>query len=152
MINSRRVTDKQRAIIDTIRMHLDRQHAVIYMKDLGYPMTERTWYRWKVRLNNEKQKRLYEIARIGYEEEHTDSVEEIETARRLLWEEYHNCKGAVSRATILEKIINTRPLLSSYYDSTKEVLERPINASTTAVKEDDNIPVATTTATTLQVE
>lgn len=140
MINSRRISDKQRAIIDTIRMHLDRQHAVIYMKERGHPMTHRTWYRWKVRLNAEKQKRLYEIARIGYEEEHTDSIEEIETARRLLWEEYHNCKGAVSRASILEKIINTRPLLSSYYDSTREVIEKPDARST--IKEDNNIQVA----------
>lgn len=108
-------------------------------------MTERTWYRWKVRLNNEKQKRLYEIARIGYEEEHTDSVEEIETARRLLWEEYHNCKGPVSRASILEKIINTRPLLSSYYDSTREVLEKPDHAAAkSTIEEDDNIQIATT--------
>jgi len=105
------------------------------MKDVEYPMGESTWYRWKTKLNNEKQQRLYEIARVGYEEEHTDSVEEIETARKLLWTEYHNCKGAVSRANILEKIINTRPLLSSYYDSTKDVIEKP------AIKENPNIQI-----------
>ena len=116
-------------------MHLNRKQAVQYMKDVEYPMGESTWYRWKTKLNNEKQQRLYEIARVGYEEEHTDSVEEIETARKLLWTEYHNCKGAVSRANILEKIINTRPLLSSYYDSTKDVIEKP------AIKENPNIQI-----------
>ena len=124
-------------------MHLKRKQAVQYLKDVEYPMSERTWYRWRIKLNNEKQQRLYEIARVGYEEEHTDSIEEIETARKLLWKEYHDCKGAVSRASILEKIINTRPLLSSYYDSTKEVLEKPDHARTTA-EEDNNIQVTTT--------
>ena len=132
-------------------MHLGRQQATTYLKDVGYPMSEPTWYRWKMRLNAEKQKRLYEIARIGYEEEHTDSVEEIETARKLLWTEYHNCKGPVSRATILEKIINTRPLLSSYYDSTREVLEKKPDASSnntrSTTQEDNNIQVTTATAT-----
>jgi hypothetical protein len=124
-------------------MHLNREQALTYLKETGYPMGKTTWYRWKVQLNHEKQKRLYEIARIGYEEEHTDSIEEIETARKLLWKEYHNCKGPVSRASILEKIINTRPLLSSYYDSTKEVIEKPVNQRTT-IKEDNNIQITTT--------
>ena len=121
-------------------MHLKPAQAMQYLKDIEHPMSKVTWFRWKRRLNAEKQKRLYEIARIGYEEEHTDSIEEIETARKLLWKEYHNCKGAVSRASILEKIINTRPLLSSYYDSTKEVLEKPNNARTT-IEEDNNIQI-----------
>jgi hypothetical protein len=125
-------------------MHLKRKQAVQYMKDAEYPMSERTWYRWVQRLNNSKRERLYEIARIGYEEEHTDSIEEIETARKLLWKEYEECKGAVSRATILEKIINTRPLLSSYYDSTQEVVEKPV----ATVKEDDNIQITEQSATT----
>ena len=129
-------------------MHLKRKEAVQYMIDVEYPMSERTWYRWVNRLNLQKRERLYEIARIGYEEEHTDSVEEIETARRLLWKEYHDCKGAVSRASILEKIINTRPLLSSYYDSTKEVLEKPTDAtSKSTTEEDNNIQIAATTTT-----
>jgi len=114
-------------------------------------MGKSTWYRWKILLNNTKRERLYEIARIGYEEEHTDSVEEIETARKLLWKEYHDCKGAVSRASILEKIINTRPLLSSYYDSTKVVLEKKPNARTTT-EEDNNIQGPTTPGINLRVE
>jgi len=122
-------------------MHLKRKQAVEYMKYAEYPMSERTWYRWVQKLNNSKRERLYEIARIGYEEEHTDSIEEIETARKLLWKEYEECKGAVSRAAILEKIINTRPLLSSYYDSTKEVVEKPV------AKEDNDIQVAATIPT-----
>lgn len=126
-------------------MHLNREQAITYLKEIGYPMGKSTWYRWKVQLNHEKQKRLYEIARIGYEEEHTDSIEEIETARKLLWKEYHNCKGSVSRASILEKIINTRPLLSSYYDSTKGVLEKPDHARSTT-EEDNNIQRPATTA------
>lgn len=98
-------------------------------------MSERSLYRWKQHLNTTKRERLYEIARIGYEDEHTDSIEEIELARKLMWKEYYECKGSVSRATILEKIINTRPLLSSYYDSTKEVIERP---GSTTTKEDNS--------------
>lgn len=116
-------------------MHLDRHQSVEYMKDVGYPMSERSLYRWKQHLNTTKRERLYEIARIGYEDEHTDSIEEIELARKLMWKEYYECKGSVSRATILEKIINTRPLLSSYYDSTKEVIERP---GSTTTKEDNS--------------
>jgi hypothetical protein len=132
-------------------MHLKREQALTYLKDVGYPMGKSTWYRWKILLNNTKRERLYEIARIGYEEEHTDSVEEIETARKLLWKEYHDCKGAVSRASILEKIINTRPLLSSYYDSTKVVLEKKPNARTTT-EEDNNIQGPTTPGINLRVE
>jgi hypothetical protein len=139
---SRRITEKQRAVNDTIRMHLRHDKALVYMKDQGYEMGQSTWYRWVQKLNNSKRERLYEIARIGYEEEHTDSIEEIETARKLLWKEYEECKGSVSRAAILEKIINTRPLLSSYYDSTKEVVEKPV------VKEDSDIQITEQPTTT----
>jgi hypothetical protein len=106
-------------------MHLKPDQAMQYLRDIGYPMAKVTWFRWKRILNKNKRERLYEIARVGYEEEHTDSIEEIETARKLLWKEYKNAVKPTDRATILEKIINTRPLLSSYYDATKEVIQKP---------------------------
>lgn len=117
-------------------MHLTRQQAVIYLKQVGYQMSERSWYRWKTHLENTKRERLYQIAQIGLTDEHTDSIEEIETARKLLWTEYHKAVRPTERAIILEKIINTRPLLSSYYDSTQGVIEKP-------VKEDTDIQVTT---------
>lgn len=144
MVSTRRITDKQRAVIDTIRMHLTRQKAVLYLTDVGYPMSERTWYRWVTKLNNQKRERLYEIAKYGYEDEHTDSIEEIDTARKLLWEEYHKAVRPTERAIILEKIINTRPLLSSYYDSTQGVIEwkgeKPVTKENPDIQESEQQP------------
>ena len=59
------------------------------------PMSEANMVQMEDKIKALRKERLYEIARIGYEEEHTDSIEEIETARKLLWKEYHNCKGPV---------------------------------------------------------
>ena len=141
-MTSRRITDRQRAVIDTMRMHLRPKQALKYLEDSGHPMAESTWYGWKRFLNKTMQERLYEVAQYEFPEQHLESIEEIKIARKEMWTNYRAEKDPLKKATILEKIINTRPLLSSYYDSTKGVIEKPEQESIreTTIQESESVP------------
>lgn len=107
-------------------MNLKPEKALLFLKnEYGLTMGASTLRRYKRELRTQAKERLYKIAEYGSEQEHIESIDEIEMARSLLWKEYDRAVKPLERATILEKIINTRPLLSSYYDSTKDVIERP---------------------------
>ena len=144
MATTRRMSDRQKAVIEVMRMHLQPQKALLYLKnEYNIRMADRTLRKWKQRIRETSKQRLYQIAQYGFEEEQIESIDEIEIARKLLWKEYRDCKNPVARASILEKIINTRPLLSSYYDSTKEVIEKPVANS---VQKDSDIQITEPTA------
>jgi hypothetical protein len=120
-------------------MHLNPERSRVFLqKEYGIKMGESTLRRYKQRLKEQAKQRLYAIAEYGAVEEHSEAIDEIEIARRLLWKSYEEAQQPLTKAVILEKIINTRPLLSSYYDSTKEVIEQPANT-----QEDNNIQIAT---------
>ena len=41
-MTSKRITDRQRAVIDTMRMHLRPKQGLQYLKENGHPMAEST--------------------------------------------------------------------------------------------------------------
>lgn len=89
-------------------------------------MAEPTLYKWKRILKKRAIDRLYEVAQYEFPEQHLEAIEEIKVARQEMWKQYEAAIKPLEKATILEKIINTRPLLSQYYDSTKDVIEKPV--------------------------
>lgn len=104
-------------------MRLTIQQSLEYMKDVGFQMSQATYSRIKCKLQNDKLKRLYNIAKYGFQDQHLERVEQLELIQKLMWDDYHKCVDPFKRTCILEKIANIQPYLSAYYEATKDVME-----------------------------
>jgi hypothetical protein len=117
------LNDSQKAIVDTITMRLDTKQSLLYLKEHGYEMKERTYFRQKKKIEILKLKRLYHIAKIGFEDQHLERINTVETCIKLMWEEFEKCQSPYQRVKILESIISAQPYLSSYYEATHFVVK-----------------------------
>ena len=61
------LTERQRAVVATMRMRLTRVQALAYMEGEGYPISNATLGRIKARLKKNELQRLHHIAAIGFE-------------------------------------------------------------------------------------
>lgn len=130
-----------------MRMHLNRKQAVQYLREVDYPMSERTWYRWRLYLNKTIIDRLYQVAQYEFPEQHQESIEEIKAARKKMWENVWKIKDPFKQNIMMQNLLNTLPLKSEYYYASKGVIEKPESN-----KEDNIIQESEPTEYTPQVE
>lgn len=116
------LNDSQKAIIETMTMRLDTKQSLSYLKEHGYEMNERKFFRHKKKIESLKLERLCHLAKIGYEEQHLERINRFELIERLMWQEYDKEQSPYRRCSILEKIASLQPYLSSYYDITHELV------------------------------
>jgi len=112
------LNDTQKAVVDTITMKLDTERSLQYLKEHGYEMSRRKFFRQKKQIETLKLKRLYHIAKIGFEEQHLERIDQLKLIQRLMWENYDKCVSPYQRTKILESIVSIQPYLSSYYEAT----------------------------------
>ena len=119
---SRVISERQRAVIETIRMRLTERQALFYLKEVGFEMSDTTLYREKAKLEKMKLKRLYHIAQIGFQDQHLDRIDQIEICLKFLWENYHKEQDPFKKFQMAKDIILVQPYLSSYYEATKDII------------------------------
>jgi len=117
------LTDRQKAVLETIRMRLTEKEALEYLRNTGFEMSDTTWYREKKLLEEMKLKRLYDIAKLGFEDQHLQRIDICELIQKLMWQNVKEEKNPYKRNQILKDILSMQPLLSTYYESTKEVMK-----------------------------
>jgi len=143
MSNLNVLSEQDRAVLETIRMRLSRQESLLYLKDHGFEMSQTTLTRHKRKLESQKLKRLYNIAKYGFQDAHLERIEQLELIQRLMWQDYKECKDAFKRACILEKIASIQPYLSAYYEATKDIIalkKRKKKLENEHTEEDIDIP------------
>ena len=67
------VTDRQKAVLETVKMRLKEKESLEYLKDNGFEISDTTLCRDKGKLEKMKLKRLYQIAKYGFEEQYYHS-------------------------------------------------------------------------------
>jgi len=117
------ISDRQKAVLETMRMRLSTNQSLEYLKDVGFNISERTLRNDKKKLNDIKLTRLYHIAKIGFVDQHLEKIDKLELVEKKMWEEYHKEQSPYKRVEILVQIANLQPFLSAYYDSTRYVIE-----------------------------
>jgi hypothetical protein len=117
------LTERQKAVLETIRMRLTEKEALEYLRNAGFEMSDTTWYREKKQLEKMKLKRLYHIAKIGFEDQHLERIDICELIQRLMWQNVREEKDPYKRNQILKDILSLQPYLSNYYEATKEVMK-----------------------------
>ena len=118
------ISERQKAVIETIRMRLTEKQALAYLKEVGFEMSDTTWYREKNKVEKLKLKRLYHIAQIGFQDQHLDTIDNTELCLKLMWENYHVEQNPFKRFQMLKDIISVQPYLSAYYETTKLIVEK----------------------------
>jgi hypothetical protein len=135
----RELNDRQKAVIETIRMRLNEKQALTYLKEVNFKMSARTYYREKRIVESLKLKRLYHIASLGFVDQHLDRIDNIELCLRLMWENYNKEPDPYKRFQMLKDIILVQPYLSSYYETTKLVMQQQQPSATTKIDSNNNI-------------
>jgi hypothetical protein len=123
-IRSSILSDRQKAIIETIRMRLNEKQSLEYLKEVGFTIGPATFYREKQKVEELKLKRLYHIAQIGFQDQHLDRIDNTELCLKLMWENYQLEKDPYKRFQMLKDIIMVQPYLSSYYETTKLIFDK----------------------------
>jgi hypothetical protein len=120
------VTDRQKAVLETVKMRLTEKESLGYLKDNGFEISDTTLYREKNKLEKMQLNRLYQIAKYGFEEQHLERIDNCELILKLMWQNAMNEKDPYKNTQILEKILSLQPYLSSYYDATREVMKESV--------------------------
>ena len=137
-IKSSILSDRQKAVIETIRMRLNEKQSLEYLKEIGFDIGPATYYREKNKLEKLKLKRLYHIAKIGFQDQHLDRIDNTELCLKLMWENYHLEQDPYKKFQMLKDIILVQPYLSAYYETTKLVMQQQKQTSTTKISSNDN--------------
>src|SRR5215217_1656965 len=132
------LTERQKAVIETIRMRLSEQQSLEYLKEVGFACSVATFYREKKKVEEMKLKRLYHIASIGFVDQHLDRIDNTELCLKLMWENYNEEQDPYKRFQMLKDIILVQPYLSSYYETTKLVMQQQQPSSTTKMYHNNN--------------
>ena len=95
MITEKGVIDKDRFYIPKSSIiHIDGQfvwfgitekQALAYLKEVGFEVSDTTWYREKNKVEKLKLKRLYHIAQIGFQDQHLETIDQYEMGFKMMW-------------------------------------------------------------------
>ena len=120
------LTDRQQAVLETVKMRLREKEALAYLSDYGFEMSDTTWYREKNRLEKMKLERLYYIAKYRFDEQHLERVDTCETIEKMMWRNANEEKDPYKRNQILKDILSLQPYLSGCYEATIDVMKESV--------------------------
>jgi len=135
---SNRLTPRQVVVRETMLMRLTEKEAMEYLKDNEFEISSATWRREKAKIRDMTIQRIFHIAKIGFEQQHMEQIDKLETIERKMWDEYRKEENHYRRAMILKEIHKLQPLRSQYYDATKEVMRHSTNSDLSSIESEDD--------------
>ena len=105
-------------------LRLKEAQALEYLEDKGFPISAATYYRVKKQIEESAIERLNLIASQEFLQQHLQRLDTLKTVLNEMWIQYHGESNPFKKVQILEKIEENQDYLSSYYDSTRWVLEQ----------------------------
>ena len=108
-IKSSEVSERQKVIIETIRMRLTEKQSLEYLKEVGFEIGPATYYREKAKVEKLKLQRLYNIAKIGFQDQHLERIDNTELCLKLMWQNYNLEQDPYKKFQMLKDIIMVQP-------------------------------------------
>ncbi len=118
------LSETEKAVIETMRLKLSTNHSLQYLKDNELPLSRASYFRHKKKLEEKKLQRLYEIVRIGFEDQHLETIDELEMSFKILWANVLRERDPYKQNQMIKDIIMLKPYLSAYYEATKYIVEK----------------------------
>jgi len=116
------LSDRQKAVIETIRMRLTEKQSLAYLKEMGFDISPKTYYNDKRKVESMKLKRLYHIVQIGFQDQHLERIDVYEMGFKMMWENVLLEKDPYKQNAMIRDILLLQPYLSAYYETTKLVI------------------------------
>ena len=129
------LTDSEKAVVQTLVMRLNLREALEYLKNTGFDISERTYFRYKKKVESMKWERLKHYANL-FTSQHLKRIDRLELIEQLMWKCFEDEKSPFKRTIILEKIASVQPFISNYYDSTQFVLQSRMSTDIIKDKEE----------------
>ena len=123
-INSNILSDRSRAIIETIRMRLTEKQSLEYLKEVGFEIGSATYYREKRKVEELKLKRLYHIAKMGFQDQHLERIDVYEMGFKMMWQNVLLEEDPYKCNSMIKDILLLQPYLSTYYEATKLIIDK----------------------------
>jgi len=122
-------------IIEVIVLRLREREAMAYLEDRGFKISHDFYYRLRKEVQQSTHTRLNLIASEEFMAQHLERIDTLKTVHNELWSCYHSEQNATNKSKILMQIAELQQYLSSYYDSTRYVLQQSIRNKDKAVIE-----------------
>ena len=123
-VKSRLLSDRQKSVIETIRMRLTEKQSLAYLKEMGFEISPKTYYNDKRKVESLKLKRLYHIAKIGFQDQHLERIDIYEMGFKMMWQNVLLEEDPYKRNSMIKDILLLQPYLSAYYEATKLVIDK----------------------------
>jgi hypothetical protein len=123
-VKSRLLSDRQKSVIETIRMRLTERQSLAYLKEMGFEISPKTYYNDKRKVESLKLKRLYHIAQIGFQDQHLERIDIYEMGFKMMWQNVLLEKEPYKRNSMIKDILLLQPYMSAYYEATKLVIDK----------------------------
>ena len=107
-------------------MRLSEKDSLKWLKMHGHDIKQATYHKVKKKIKDSTDKRKFELSREGLWEQHLERIDQLETALKLTWENYHLEIDASKKVRIIETIVSIQPLLSMYYQASQKVVEHDV--------------------------
>src|SRR5215204_3675685 len=118
------LSDTEKAVTETMRMRLTTDQALQYLKDNEFPLSRASYFRYKKKLEEKKLTRLYEIAKIGFQDQHLETIDQYEMGFKMMWQNVLRERDPYKQNSMIKDILLLKPYLSSYYEATKLIIEK----------------------------
>jgi hypothetical protein len=114
-------------IIECMCLHISEKESLSYLKDRGFIIPRAEFYRLKNEVKESTHERLNLIASKEFLTQHMERIDTLRVILKEMWVNYHIENNSSKKVQILEKIEENQVYLSSYYDSTRYVLQQAAN-------------------------
>jgi hypothetical protein len=125
-------------IIEVMCLRFSETVSLAYLKLKGYEISRAEFYNLKQEIKDNCHTRLNLIASKEFLTQHIERIDMLKTILNEMWKNYHAEKNPLKRVQILEKIEENQIYLSSYYDSTRYVMEQAAKAKQQDNQNQDN--------------
>lgn len=116
------LTDRQRAIFETIRMRLSPKDAILYLRDQGIPLMDLKCYKDATKLKEPDLERFYHITKVLLKDGILLRIFEMELDLMSMWIKHNHEQDPNKRILILREIFPFQHYLSACFEIVDDII------------------------------
>ena len=116
------LTDRQRAIFETVRMRLSPKDAILYLQDQKIPLIDLECYKHTTKLQEPDLERLYHITKVLLKEGILLRSFELALDLMSMWIKYNHEQDHNNRILILREIFPFQHYLSACFETVNDII------------------------------
>jgi hypothetical protein len=94
------------------------------LEEKKFKITDRTLRREKSIIREKNLKKLYQLAKVDFHDQHIQRIQKLMYIEREMWNNYEQIIDHYKKNLALERIANLQPILSAYTDTIRYVMEK----------------------------